>query len=98
MAVTGDRGPRGEPPAGRGDAPIDAQSVRQGRRGARITYVMVASLALVIVALLILWAVQLGPHAARVGGAAQADASQFHQGTPMAKATPAQSPGGSDTK
>lgn len=99
MTVTGDRGPRGEPPAGGKDAPIAARFVRQGRRGARITYVLIVSLALVVLALLALWAAQLGPHAHRVGRTTRADAAQFHQGAPMAKATPAQSPeGGGDAQ
>jgi hypothetical protein len=96
MAGTGDRGPRGEGSAGRRNAPIEAQSVRQGRRGTRVTYVMAASLALVILALLALWAAVLGPHAGRVGRTTGADADQFHQGVPTAKAAPARSPAGAD--
>jgi hypothetical protein len=94
MSVTGNRGPRGEEAAGRNGAPIEADRARQGRRNARMTYVMIASLALVVLAFLALWATQLGPHAARVGRTSQADAARFHEGSPMAKSTPAQSPAG----
>jgi hypothetical protein len=74
--------------------PLEAHLVRQGRRTTRLMWVMTVSLLVVVLALVAIWAAQLGPGGSRVGRTTRAEATQFHQGTPTAKQTPAQSPEG----
>lgn len=44
--------------------PVEAQYVRQGRRGTHVVWILVTSLALVVVALMAVWGLHMGPFAA----------------------------------
>jgi len=92
MTLAGDGGPRNEAPDRKVVPPLEAYLVRQGRRTTRLMWVMTVSLLVVVLALVAVWAVQLGPRGGRVGRTTRADATQFHEGAPTAKQTPAQSP------
>jgi hypothetical protein len=43
--------------------PVEAQYVRQGRRGTHVLWVLLASLALVVVGFLAVWGLHMGPFA-----------------------------------
>jgi hypothetical protein len=94
MTIAGDDGPRNKAQDRRTVPPLEAHLVRQGRRTTRLMWVMSVSLLVVVLALAAVWATQLGPGGARVGRTTRADATQFHEGSPAAKQTPAQSPEG----
>jgi type VI protein secretion system component VasK len=94
MTIAGDGGPRDDARERKAIPPLEAHLVRQGRRTTRLMWVMTVSLVVVALALLAVWAAQLGPRGGRVGRTTRADATQFHQGAPAAKQTPAQSPAG----
>lgn len=96
MTITGDGGPRNKSPDVKEARPLEAHLVRQGRRTTRLMWVMTVSLVVVVLALIAIWAAQLGPGGARAGRTTHADATRFHEGVPTAKQTPAQSPGGSN--
>lgn len=94
MTIAGDGGPRDHAQDKRTVPPLEAHLVRQGRRTTRLMWMMTVSLVVVVLALVAVWAAQLGPGGARVGRTTRADATRFHEGTPAAKQTPAQSPEG----
>ena len=60
--------------------PVEAQYVRQGRRGTHVIWILAASLALVVVALLAVWGLHMGPFAATEDSprAQAAEASDFN--------------------
>jgi hypothetical protein len=94
MTFAGDGGPRNEVPDRKAITPLEAHLARQGRRTTRLMWMMTASLLLAALVLLAVWAAQLGPRGGRVERTTRADATQFHEGAPAAKQTPAQSPKG----
>lgn len=94
MTIAGDGGPGDEARRVKEARPLEAHLVRQGRRTTRLMWVMTVSLVVVVLALVGIWAAQLGPGGARVGRTTRSDATQFREGVPTAKQTPAQSPEG----
>ena len=72
--------------------PLEAYLVRQGRRTTRLMWVMTLALLMAVLALVAVWAAQLGSRGARMEGATRADASRVHEGASTSKQTPAQSP------
>lgn len=84
MSITGDRRARDE-----GGRRITARQARQGGRGSRIMWLLIVSLALIVLVFAGLWTVQLGPHARHVGRTTAADVRQFQQApTPAKEAAP----------
>jgi hypothetical protein len=69
--------------------PLEAYLARQGRRTTRLMWVMTLSLLVAVLALVAVWAAQLGSGGARTPGATRADASRGHEGAPTAKQIPA---------
>ena len=92
MTLAGDGGPRHQAPERKVLTPLEAHLARQGRRTTRLMWVMTASLLLAALALLAVWAAQLGPRSGGVGRTTRADATRFHQGAPTAKPAAAPSP------
>jgi hypothetical protein len=72
--------------------PLEAYLARQGRRTTRLMWVMTVLLLLLVLALVAVWAVELRPAGARMGGATRADVSRGHEAAPTAKQIPPQSP------
>lgn len=60
--------------------PVEAQYVRQGRRGAHVVWILATSLVLVVVAFLVVWGLHMGPFAATEDSpqAQAAEASDFN--------------------
>lgn len=77
--------------------PIEAQYVRQGRRGTHVLWIMLISLALVAVAFLAVWGLHMGPFASadRNAAALPSEAAKFDAPSePGVKQAPAPAPAG----
>ena len=74
------------------DRPVEAQYVRQGRRGTHVVWILVTSLALVVVALMAVWGMHMRPFAATEDSprAQAAEAADFNApADPVVRQTPA---------
>ena len=71
--------------------PVEAQYVRQGRRGTHVMWILVTSLVLVLVGLLAVWGFHMGPFAGTEDSArAQAaEAAEFDTPEAVVRQTPA---------
>ncbi len=71
--------------------PVEAQYVRQGRRGTHVMWILVTSLALVVIGFMAVWGLHMGPFAATEDSprTQAADAADFNTpADPVVRQTP----------